>query len=199
MTIKLPKKGERAEWIRPFDVDGDTSRYNTPDVKPVTNSVQAPASNLTIANINPREYIQVGINGLNGTPVAISAYELQGSNNKNYEDAHRFALQQGLYIPTPTIFMTHFCGFFVVSSSVFQTLWIYFFVNIFGRDSEFKTLVLQLTQVLLLGTKSNETRQATIHQEILGSSLIIFCRYPNAVLQESSIYTKINIGSLLPF
>ena len=108
MTIKLPKKGEKAEWIRPFDVDGDTSKYNTPDVKPITNPVQPQASSLTIANINPREYIQVGMNGLNGTPVVISAYELQGSNNKNYEDAHKFVLKQGLYVPTPKIFMTHF-------------------------------------------------------------------------------------------
>ena len=112
MTIKIPKKGEKAEWIRPFDVDGDTSKYNTPDIKPVINPVinpvQPQASSLTIANINPREYIQVGMNGLNGTPVVISAYELQGSNNKNYEDAHKFVLKQGLYVPTPKIFMIHF-------------------------------------------------------------------------------------------
>jgi len=112
MTIKIPKKGEKAEWIRPFDVDGDTSKYNTPDIKPVINPVinpvQPQASNLTIANINPREYIQVGIDGLNGTPIVISAYELQGSNDKNYEDAHKFVLKQGLYVPTPKIFMTHF-------------------------------------------------------------------------------------------
>jgi len=66
------------------------------------------ASNLGIAKINPREYIQVGIDGLNGTPAVISAYELTGSNNMNYEDTHGFLLEKGLYMPTPKIFMTHF-------------------------------------------------------------------------------------------
>ena len=60
MTIKLPKKGEKAEWIRPFDVDGDTSKYNTPDVKPVTippitvNPVSTNAEFWTIPNVSYR-------------------------------------------------------------------------------------------------------------------------------------------------
>ncbi len=107
MAIIIPKKGERAEWIRPFDVDGDVNKYNVP-ITPAVNSAPIQDPNLGVANINPREYIQVGMIGLNGNPVAISTYELQGSNNKNYEDTHRFLLKQGLYMPTPKIFMTHF-------------------------------------------------------------------------------------------
>ena len=73
---------------------------------PAQQSVQQPV-NVNI-NIASREYIQIGINGLHGKPVVISCYELQGSNKKDYEDAHRFVLQQGLYVPTPLIFSTHF-------------------------------------------------------------------------------------------
>jgi len=38
MTIKLPKKGERASWIREFEVDGNVDKYNiqpTPQTAPV--------------------------------------------------------------------------------------------------------------------------------------------------------------------
>jgi len=68
----------------------------------------AGGQNLGIGSINPREYIQVGLEGLGGAPVVISSYELQDSNNKNYENAHRFVLEKGLYMPTPRIFMRHF-------------------------------------------------------------------------------------------
>jgi hypothetical protein len=74
-------------------------------LKPVPENISGVS---TPANINPREYIQIGINGLHGNPVAISVYEAAESNNKNYEQTHRFALEKGLYIPTPRIFMTHF-------------------------------------------------------------------------------------------
>jgi hypothetical protein len=60
------------------------------------------------ARINPRDYIKVGINGLHGKPVVISRFELIGSNEKNYENANRFVLEKGLYVPTPKIFMKHF-------------------------------------------------------------------------------------------
>lgn len=58
--------------------------------------------------MDPKKYIQVGINGLDGKPVSISLYELAGSNDLSYEDTHRFVLNQGLYISTPFIFLTHF-------------------------------------------------------------------------------------------
>ncbi|MBI2507426.1 hypothetical protein HYV89_00560 [Candidatus Woesearchaeota archaeon] len=60
---------------------------------------------------NPRDYIQIpGINGIHRNPIAISKFEVQGMNGKNYEDTHRavFQLEKGLYIPTPAIFMQHF-------------------------------------------------------------------------------------------
>ncbi len=107
MAIIIPKKGEKAEWIRTFEVDGDTSKYASQPVQP-TSLVQTQASNLGIARINPREYIQLGINGIHGAPAVISAYELQGSNNKNYEENHKFVLNQGLYMPTPRLFMNYF-------------------------------------------------------------------------------------------
>lgn len=72
---------------------------------PAQQSVQQPV-NVNI-NIASREYIQIGINGLHGKPVVISCYEIQGSNSKDYEAAHKFVLSQGLYVPTPLIFTTH--------------------------------------------------------------------------------------------
>ena len=60
---------------------------------------------------NPGDYIQVpGVNGLYGNPAAISKFEVQGMNNKNYEDTHKavFQLREGVYIPPPSIFMPHF-------------------------------------------------------------------------------------------
>ncbi|MEK6879198.1 MAG: hypothetical protein AABY22_06290, partial [Nanoarchaeota archaeon] len=106
MAIRIPKKGERTEWMKPFDVDGNTDKYDSPEVQPENQAV--PSSNLGIARINPREYIQLGINGIHRTPAVISAYELQESNNKNYENAHRFVLEKGLYMPTPFLFMAYF-------------------------------------------------------------------------------------------
>src|SRR3989344_7555081 len=54
------------------------------------------------------KYIQVGINGLHGTPVVISPFELEGFNNLTYNGTHVKLLKEGLYMPTPKIFMTHF-------------------------------------------------------------------------------------------
>lgn len=84
--------------------------------KPKSNPVQAPIISqpvystpiTTSANINLGDYIQVGINGIHNNPVLISKFEFQNSNSKNYESAHKFVLEKGLYVPTPSIFMTHF-------------------------------------------------------------------------------------------
>jgi hypothetical protein len=73
-------------------------------LKPVTS---APIINVNV-NINLGDYIQVGVKGIHNNPVLISKYEVADSNNKNYEDAHKFVLEKGLYMPTPAIFMTHF-------------------------------------------------------------------------------------------
>ncbi|MEK6933290.1 MAG: hypothetical protein AABW75_00250 [Nanoarchaeota archaeon] len=92
---------ERNKLLEPQKSQTDPLPTNT------SNSSNASAVKVTSA-INLREYIQVGINGLNGKPVVISCYELQGSNRKNYEEAHKLVLNQSLYVPTPLIFTTHF-------------------------------------------------------------------------------------------
>ncbi|MDD5192576.1 MAG: hypothetical protein PHH54_01570 [Candidatus Nanoarchaeia archaeon] len=91
--------------------------YNKPENQKKTNKKQQANSetdtqtnsavNIPNPNIDTSRYIQVGINGLYGKPVVISPYEVQESNNKTYEDTHKFALQKGVYIPTPKIFMAH--------------------------------------------------------------------------------------------
>ncbi|TSC65177.1 MAG: hypothetical protein G01um101477_588 [Candidatus Doudnabacteria bacterium Gr01-1014_77] len=54
------------------------------------------------------KYIQVGIDGLHGNPVVISPFELEGYDNKDYNNTHTKLLNSGLYMPTPRIFTTHF-------------------------------------------------------------------------------------------
>ena len=54
------------------------------------------------------KYIQVGMSGLNGSPVVISPFELENFNNMNYDNTHVKLLENGLYMPTQSIFMTHF-------------------------------------------------------------------------------------------
>jgi len=54
------------------------------------------------------KYIQVGMSGLNRSPVVISPFELENFNDMNYDNTHVKLLENGLYMPTPSIFMTHF-------------------------------------------------------------------------------------------
>ena len=58
--------------------------------------------------INPADYVKLGVNGLYGHPVLISKFEIPDANSKNHEDTHKFVLSQGLYMPTPRIFMAYF-------------------------------------------------------------------------------------------
>ena len=61
------------------------------------------------AQITKSDYLQApGIKGIHGNPIIISKFEIQGANNKNYENTHKHTLQNGLYMPTPGIFMPHF-------------------------------------------------------------------------------------------
>jgi len=103
---------EYAELVRrleqPVVIQDPTSQVPpvlipTPAVQPISNPRP-----ISVANIDPRNYIQVGMNGLHGSPVLISKYEIAGANGKNYEDTHKFVLSQGLYVPTSAIFMTYF-------------------------------------------------------------------------------------------
>jgi hypothetical protein len=60
-------------------------------------------------DIDRSEYLKVpGVTGINGGPVLVSKYELQGFNNLNYEGTHRKLIGGGLYMPPPGIFMPHF-------------------------------------------------------------------------------------------
>ena len=72
--------------------------------KPIINS--APLS--VNAKINLSDYVNIGINGLYGSPGLISKFELPGYNNLDYEKTHFKLLENGLYMPSPAIFMTHF-------------------------------------------------------------------------------------------
>ena len=73
--------------------------------------VRAPITAGTPSTFNREDYVRIpGMDGLYGNPVFISKFEVLGMNGKNYEDTHRHVLQtqNGLYIPTPAIFMPHF-------------------------------------------------------------------------------------------
>ena len=85
----------------------------TPGAKPVTSrktkkTVEIKSEAEVEFKENISKFIQVGINGIYGKPVVISPFEMEGYNNKNYNNTHRMLLRNGLYMPTPFIFMTHF-------------------------------------------------------------------------------------------
>ncbi|MBU0963364.1 MAG: hypothetical protein KKD48_05670, partial [Nanoarchaeota archaeon] len=68
---------------------------NSPVVNPIT-------------QINADDFIILDINSLHGNQVLISPYELQDYNNLNYNSTHEKLLNNGLYMPTPNIFMNFF-------------------------------------------------------------------------------------------
>ncbi|MFH1270957.1 MAG: hypothetical protein ABII03_04960 [Nanoarchaeota archaeon] len=77
--------------------------------EPPTQPPTEPQQIITTADITKSDYIQIpGVVGLYGGSVLISKFEMPGANDKNYEDAHRFVLREGLYIPPPAIFAPHF-------------------------------------------------------------------------------------------
>ncbi|MDD5133046.1 MAG: hypothetical protein PHD81_03055 [Candidatus Nanoarchaeia archaeon] len=57
---------------------------------------------------NTDDFIQLDIDGLYGNKALISPYELQGFNNLNYNNTHEKLIANGLYMPTPEIFMHFF-------------------------------------------------------------------------------------------
>ena len=82
----------------------------TPDSNELFNGkpIISPAPLSVNAKINLSDYVNIGINGLYGSPVLISKFEMQGYNNLNYEKTHFKLLENGLYMPSPEIFMAHF-------------------------------------------------------------------------------------------
>jgi len=55
------------------------------------------------ANINPGDYLQIP-----GANQVISKFELPGYNKLNWKDTHFKLNENGLYMPIPKIFMSHF-------------------------------------------------------------------------------------------
>ncbi len=60
------------------------------------------------SNITLSDYVFTGVKGISGKEALVSKFEYPNANNKNYEDTHKFVLSNGLYVPTPAIFMPHF-------------------------------------------------------------------------------------------
>ena len=60
------------------------------------------------ANISLQDFIQTDITGINGNKTAISKFEFPGLNNLKWEDTHFKLNENGLYMPTPEIFMQYF-------------------------------------------------------------------------------------------
>jgi hypothetical protein len=101
---ELEERRKKLEGKRKPEVRGEEKKEEREEREEKTSEPMQ----IQVQAINPREYIQVEMDGLHGKPVVISAYELLNSNAKNYENTHKFVLKQGLYMPTPRIFMSHF-------------------------------------------------------------------------------------------
>jgi len=103
MAIIIPKKGEKACWVRPFEVDGDTGKYLVSQTQTTPNPVQPSVSQpLAVkTNINREDYIQIP-----NTNILIAKQEtLKG---KNWNDTHYELMDNGLFMPTPALFMPYF-------------------------------------------------------------------------------------------
>jgi len=68
---------------------------------------QSEPSNLQVSQ-DLKDYIQVGINGIHGKPAIISPFEVIGYNHLTYENTNFKLIENGLYMPPPRIFGTHF-------------------------------------------------------------------------------------------
>jgi len=68
---------------------------------------QSEPSNLQVSQ-DLKAYIQVGINGIHGKPAIISPFEVIGYNHLTYENTNFKLIENGLYMPPPRIFGTHF-------------------------------------------------------------------------------------------
>lgn len=91
------------EWVPGQETQEKKTRRKTRKVKP-----KQEKQGQVILPEKLSKYIQVGIDGLHGNPVVISPFELEGYNNKTYPETHHKLLRNGLYMPTPHIFMKHF-------------------------------------------------------------------------------------------
>ncbi len=106
MKITIPKH------IMGSQIEGSLERVLAGSVQTQTpvNPSQDPVPQPLAVNADLSKYIQVGINGINGKPTLISPFELENYGGLNYEDTHVKLLENGLYMPTPKIFMTYFNG-----------------------------------------------------------------------------------------
>ncbi|MDD5649480.1 MAG: hypothetical protein PHF86_03555 [Candidatus Nanoarchaeia archaeon] len=103
MKLKIPTTifGEPIEGAMERRFPKDNSNTIIDPVVPDINRLPMEVN----SNINLSDYVQLDMFGLYGKQVIISKFEIPKANNKNYEDTHRFVLDQGLYIPTPVIFI----------------------------------------------------------------------------------------------
>ena len=100
MKIEIPETifGVKVKGALELALKAEENKQPEPVVNPIVISPR----------INPADYVKLGINGLYGSPVLISKFEIPGANSMNYENTHKFVLSKGLYVPTPRIFMDYF-------------------------------------------------------------------------------------------
>jgi hypothetical protein len=90
MTIKIPKTTIFGRPIKGAIERALSKQGSVPEQEPQE-------------NIDPSEYVQIP-----GTNKLISKFELEDYNNLNWNDTHFKLQENGLYMPNPAIFMTHF-------------------------------------------------------------------------------------------
>jgi len=87
----------------PINPVKEPDKTSTKSTKSTKNPDKSPKPIQTKTNITPSDYIQIP-----QTNIIISKFEIQGLNNLNYEQTHKKILKQGLHMPTPKTFMSHF-------------------------------------------------------------------------------------------
>ena len=96
--LELEKRLKEQPQVDPVQTQG-VQPITTPNPEPVI---------MPNTQINTDDFIQLEINGIHGNQALISPYELQDHNNLNYGNTHIKLLNNGLYMPTPYIFMNFF-------------------------------------------------------------------------------------------
>jgi len=112
--VKFPTEEQRKafrERLRNSEYDADAERSGQDDSGkdfPDSEESQTPLVEIE----NPQDFVQVpSVTGLYGGSALVSKFEIEGANNKDYEDTHRFVLgKEGLYVPPTGIFMPHFAN-----------------------------------------------------------------------------------------
>ncbi len=93
MTIKIPETTFFGEPVK-GSIERALKRQE---------SVPEPETVAVSGNINPSEYLRIP-----GTNTIISKFELPDYNNLNWKETHFKLQENGLFMPTPNLFMPHF-------------------------------------------------------------------------------------------